>query len=90
MTRIQLQRLLETRRALLRREQAMAFARGLVAGFDMDNIDDLISFADAYGALRLRSELLETLDLWNSLLYSVWYSILIKRMNACYTGQKLC
>lgn len=60
MTRIQLQCLLETRRALLRKEQAMAYARGLAAGFEMDNIDDLISFANAYGASRLRSELFDT------------------------------
>ncbi|KAL5772487.1 hypothetical protein ACOSQ2_012411 [Xanthoceras sorbifolium] len=53
-SKIQLQRLLETRRTLLRKEQAMAFARGVVAGFEKDNIDDLISFADAYGAARLR------------------------------------
>ena len=39
---------------LLRKEQAMAYARALAAGFDMDNIDDLISFADAFGASRLR------------------------------------
>lgn len=38
----------------------MAYARGLVAGFQMDNIDDLISFANAYGASRFRSELFET------------------------------
>ncbi|KAK4857888.1 hypothetical protein QYF36_007703 [Acer negundo] len=53
-SKIQLQRLLETRRTLLRKEQAMAFARGVVAGFEKENIDDLISFADAYGAARLR------------------------------------
>ncbi|XP_050203896.1 COP1-interacting protein 7 [Mercurialis annua] len=53
-SKIQLQRLLETRKTLLRKEQAMAYARGLVAGFDMDNIDDLISFADEFGASRLR------------------------------------
>lgn len=54
MKRIQLQRLLETRRTLLRKEQAMAFARSVVAGFEKENIDDLICFADAYGAARLR------------------------------------
>ncbi|XP_015574626.1 COP1-interacting protein 7 isoform X2 [Ricinus communis] len=53
-SKIQLQRLLETRKTLLRKEQAMAYARGLVAGFEIDNIDDLISFADAFGASRLR------------------------------------
>jgi hypothetical protein len=52
--RIQLQRLLETRRTLLRREQAMAYARGVVAGYEIDSIDDLILFADAFGASRLR------------------------------------
>ncbi|XP_031287234.1 COP1-interacting protein 7 isoform X1 [Pistacia vera] len=53
-SKIQLQRLLGTRKALLRKEQAMAYARGLVAGFEVDSIDDLISFADTYGASRLR------------------------------------
>ena len=57
MTRVHLQRLLDTRKMLLRKEQAMAYARGIVAGFEMDNVDDLISFADAFGALRLRYKL---------------------------------
>lgn len=61
MARIQLQRLLGTRKALLRKEQAMAYARGLVAGFEVDRIDDLISFADTYGASRLRYEVLQIL-----------------------------
>ncbi|KAJ0254623.1 Disease resistance protein [Hirschfeldia incana] len=51
-SKIQLQRLLETRRTLLRREQAMAYARGVVAGYEIDTIDDLILFADAFGASR--------------------------------------
>jgi len=42
---------------LLRKEQAMAYARGLVAGFEVDNINDLISFADVFGASRLRYDL---------------------------------
>ncbi|XVE87991.1 hypothetical protein DITRI_Ditri19aG0032600 [Diplodiscus trichospermus] len=53
-SKIQLQRLLETRKALLRKEQAMTYARGLVAGFAMENMEDLISFADVFGASRLR------------------------------------
>lgn len=56
MDRVHLQRVLETRKAVLRKEQAMAYARALVAGFEMDYIDDLISFADAFGASRLRYE----------------------------------
>ncbi|KAJ6885804.1 COP1-interacting protein 7-like [Populus alba x Populus x berolinensis] len=53
-SKIQFQRLLEARKTLLRKEQAMAYARGLVAGFEVDNINDLISFADVFGASRLR------------------------------------
>lgn len=32
----------------------MAYARALVVGFELDYMDDLLSFADAFGALRLR------------------------------------
>ncbi|XP_010473309.1 PREDICTED: uncharacterized protein LOC104752776 isoform X1 [Camelina sativa] len=63
-SKIQLQRLLETRRTLLRREQAMAYARGVVAGYDIDSIDDLISFADAFGASRLREACVKYKELW--------------------------
>ncbi|CAH8387341.1 unnamed protein product [Eruca vesicaria subsp. sativa] len=63
-SKIQLQRLLETRRTLLRREQAMAYARGVVAGFEIDTIDDLILFADAFGASRLREACVKYKELW--------------------------
>ncbi|KAI8014286.1 COP1-interacting protein 7 [Camellia lanceoleosa] len=53
-SKVGLQRVLETQKAVLRKEQAMAYARALVAGFEMDYIDDLISFADAFGTSRLR------------------------------------
>ncbi|XP_058099671.1 COP1-interacting protein 7-like isoform X2 [Magnolia sinica] len=53
-SKFQLQRILETRKAVLWKEQAMAYARASVAGFEEDNLDDLISFADAFGASRLR------------------------------------
>lgn len=56
MIRARLQRVLETRKAVLCKEQAMAYARALVAGFELEYIDDLISFADAFGASRLRYE----------------------------------
>lgn len=52
--RVRLQRILETRKAVLRKEQAMAYARALVSGFEADCLEDLISFANAFGALRLR------------------------------------
>ncbi|KAL1210778.1 COP1-interacting protein 7 [Cardamine amara subsp. amara] len=63
-SKIQLQRLLETRRTLLRREQAMAYARGVVAGYEIDSIDDLILFADAFGASRLREACVKYKELW--------------------------
>ncbi|KAF5478711.1 hypothetical protein F2P56_005250 [Juglans regia] len=53
-SKIRLQRVLETRKAVLRKEQAMAYARALVTGYELDYIEDLISFADAFGASRLR------------------------------------
>lgn len=34
----------------------MAYARALVTGFELEYIDDLIYFADAFGASRLRYE----------------------------------
>lgn len=54
MNRVRLQRVLENRRVVLRKEQAMAYARALAAGFEIDSIHDLISFSDAFGASRLR------------------------------------
>ncbi|KAI8011036.1 COP1-interacting protein 7 [Camellia lanceoleosa] len=61
--RVRLQRVLKTRKAVLRKEQAMAYARALVAGFEMDYIDDLISFADAFGASRLREACINFIEL---------------------------
>ncbi|XP_071714445.1 COP1-interacting protein 7-like [Rutidosis leptorrhynchoides] len=62
-SKIQLQRLLETRKAMLRKEQAMAYARALVAGFETENMNDLVAFADAFGASRLRQACIEFQDL---------------------------
>ncbi|XP_027358185.1 COP1-interacting protein 7 isoform X2 [Abrus precatorius] len=64
MIRISLQRLLESRIALLRKEQAMAYTRGLVAGFEIDSIDDLIYFANTFGAVRLREACINFKELW--------------------------
>ncbi|KAJ8567882.1 hypothetical protein K7X08_020604 [Anisodus acutangulus] len=63
--KVRLQRVLETRKAVLRKEQAMAYARALVSGFDMDNLDDLISFSNAFGALRLREACIKFMELCN-------------------------
>ncbi|KAA8515295.1 hypothetical protein F0562_018475 [Nyssa sinensis] len=62
-SKIRLQRHLEIRKVLLRKEQAMAYARALAAGFEMDNIDDLISFADTFGASRLREACIDFKEL---------------------------
>ncbi|CAI9262996.1 unnamed protein product [Lactuca saligna] len=62
-SKIQLQRLLETRKAMLRKEQAMAYARALVAGFETENMNDLILFADSFGASRLREACIEFIEL---------------------------
>ncbi|KAL4563177.1 hypothetical protein LXL04_027213 [Taraxacum kok-saghyz] len=62
-SKIQLQRLLETRKAMLRKEQAMAYARALVAGFETENMNDLILFADSFGASRLREACIKFIEL---------------------------
>lgn len=62
-SKIRLQRVLETRKAVLCKEQAMAYARALVAGFEPDYLDDLISFADAFGASRLREACINFIEL---------------------------
>ncbi|GAB2277885.1 COP1-interacting protein 7 [Dionaea muscipula] len=62
-SKFRLQRVLETRKAVLRKEQAMVFARALAAGFEMDNLGDLLAFSDAFGASRLREACMTFMDL---------------------------
>ncbi|XP_059292243.1 COP1-interacting protein 7 [Lycium ferocissimum] len=63
-SKIHLQRHLDTRKALLRKEQAMAYARAAVAGFEIDQLDDLLQFANSFGALRLRDACIEFKELY--------------------------
>ncbi|OVA02370.1 hypothetical protein BVC80_9099g173 [Macleaya cordata] len=63
-SRVQLLRVLETRRTVLQKEQGMAFARAVAAGFDMDHMPYLISFAECFGASRLMEACLRFIDLW--------------------------
>ncbi|KAK7412310.1 hypothetical protein VNO78_03763 [Psophocarpus tetragonolobus] len=63
-SKVSLHRVLESRIALLRKEQAMAYTRGLVSGFEIDSIDDLIYFANAFGAVRLREACINFRELW--------------------------
>ncbi|KAG2245352.1 hypothetical protein Bca52824_092776 [Brassica carinata] len=62
-SKVGLQRVLETRKAALCKEQAMAYARAVVVGFEFDYMDDLLSFADAFGASRLREACVNFVDL---------------------------
>ncbi|KAF6175593.1 hypothetical protein GIB67_002605 [Kingdonia uniflora] len=63
-SKVQLLRVLETRKIVLQKEQGMAFARAVAAGFDMDHVAHLISFSECFGALRLMEACLKFLDLW--------------------------
>ncbi|KAL1567131.1 COP1-interacting protein 7 [Salvia divinorum] len=63
--KVRLQRVLESRKTMLKKEQAMAYARALVGGFEMDFIYDLVSFSDAFGALRLREACINFMELCN-------------------------
>ena len=51
--RVQLLKVLETRKTMLQKEQGMAFARAVAAGFDVDHLPPLKSFAECFGASRL-------------------------------------
>lgn len=62
-SKARLQRVVETRKAVLRKEQAMVYARALAAGFQMDNLQDLLLFSDAFGASRLREACINFKDL---------------------------
>jgi len=52
--RLQLLKVLETRKSMLQKEQGMAFARAVAAGFDIDYMmPALMSFAECFEASRL-------------------------------------
>lgn len=53
MNRVELLKVLDTRKNVLQKEQGMAFARATAAGFDMDHMTPLLSFAKCFGASRL-------------------------------------
>ncbi|XP_008802181.2 COP1-interacting protein 7 [Phoenix dactylifera] len=63
-SKVQLLRVLETRKIVLQKEQGMAFARAVAAGFDMDHMAQLISFAESFGASRLMEACLRFMELW--------------------------
>ncbi|KAG8099988.1 hypothetical protein GUJ93_ZPchr0013g34638 [Zizania palustris] len=63
-SKVQLLRVLETRKNVLRKEQAMAFARAVAACFDIDNLGHLIAFAECFGASRLMRACSQFIELW--------------------------
>ncbi|XP_073101807.1 COP1-interacting protein 7-like [Elaeis guineensis] len=63
-SKVQLLRVLETRKVVLQKEQGMAFARAVAAGFDMDHMAQVISFAECFGASRLMEACLGFMELW--------------------------
>ncbi|KAL6571404.1 hypothetical protein OROHE_003047 [Orobanche hederae] len=65
-SRVQLLKVLETRRNVLQKEQGMAFARAVAAGFDIDCMAHLVSFAECFGAMRLMKACSRFMDLWKS------------------------
>ncbi|XP_045809122.1 COP1-interacting protein 7-like isoform X2 [Trifolium pratense] len=60
----QLLQVLETRKSMLHKEQGMAFARAVAAGFDIDYIPALMSFAECFEASRLMDACRNFMSLW--------------------------
>ncbi|KAK7268854.1 hypothetical protein RIF29_21563 [Crotalaria pallida] len=63
-SKVHLLKVLETRKSVLQKEQGMAFARAVAAGFDIDHIAALMSFSECFGASRLRDACTKFRDLW--------------------------
>ncbi|XP_009123881.1 COP1-interacting protein 7 isoform X2 [Brassica rapa] len=63
-SKVQVLKVLETRKKVLQKEQGMAFARAVAAGFQVDDMLPLISFAKSFGASRLMDACLKFMDLW--------------------------
>ncbi|ONK80516.1 uncharacterized protein A4U43_C01F18660 [Asparagus officinalis] len=65
-SRRQLLKVLDSRKTVLRKEQGMAFARAVAAGFDVDHMANLILFAKSFGASRLLEACLKFVELWKA------------------------
>ncbi|WCJ24068.1 COP1-interacting protein-related [Euphorbia peplus] len=63
-SKVQLMKVLETRKSVLQKEQGMAFARAVAAGFDIDHMAPLMSFGESFGASRLLDACKRFKDLW--------------------------
>ncbi|XP_073123557.1 uncharacterized protein [Henckelia pumila] len=65
-SKVQLLKILETRKIVLKKEQGMAFARAVAAGFDIDHVVPLVSFSESFGATRLLEACSRFINLWKS------------------------
>ncbi|KAG2301933.1 hypothetical protein Bca52824_030584 [Brassica carinata] len=63
-SKVQVLKVLETRKKVLQKEQGMAFARAVAAGFQVDDMMPLISFAKSFGASRLMDACLKFMESW--------------------------
>ncbi|KAL2991596.1 hypothetical protein AAZX31_10G004100 [Glycine max] len=63
-SKVQLLKVLETRKSLLQKEQGMAFARAVAAGFDINYMPALMSFAECFEAPRLMDACRNFISLW--------------------------
>ncbi|KAL3030995.1 hypothetical protein AAZX31_02G004400 [Glycine max] len=64
-SKLQLLKVLETRKSMLQKEQGMAFARAVAAGFDIDYMmPALMSFAECFEASRLMDACRNFISLW--------------------------
>ncbi|WVY96328.1 hypothetical protein V8G54_028479 [Vigna mungo] len=62
--KVQLLKVLETRKSVLQKEQGMAFARAAAAGFDIDYMPALMAFAECFEASRLMDGCRNFISLW--------------------------
>ncbi|KAL9264350.1 COP1-interacting protein 7-like protein [Drosera capensis] len=65
-SRVQLLQVLETRKMALQKEQGMAFARAVAADFDVDHLVPLMTFADCFGASRMKEACSRFIHLWKA------------------------
>ncbi|XP_014514245.1 COP1-interacting protein 7 isoform X1 [Vigna radiata var. radiata] len=62
--KVQLLKVLETRKSVLQKEQGMAFARAAAAGFDIDYMPALMAFAECFEASRLMDGCRNFISVW--------------------------
>ncbi|KAJ7979844.1 COP1-interacting-like protein [Quillaja saponaria] len=87
-SKVQLLKVLETRKSVLQKEQGMAFARAVAAGFDIEHIPPLMSFGECFGAFRLMDACKRFMELWKQK-HETGQWIEIEAAEAMYTRSDL-